>query len=197
LQLVIGDPGLSISEQQSQFSLWAIFSAPLMFSADLRTMAKESRDILLNREIIAINQDALARQGWCAEHNPSTYTRIWVRELEPSVSSTFAVNASPPRVGSSDRWAVVLENYNTIFNSQKIVLEPLRHFRISFQEQEDGRGDGDWTSFSVRDVTHKNDMGAFENTFTATVDESSVATFLVTRQTPHYTSTANAAAASH
>jgi hypothetical protein len=34
--LVIGNPGLSISEQQTQFALWSLFAAPLMISADLR-----------------------------------------------------------------------------------------------------------------------------------------------------------------
>jgi hypothetical protein len=65
--LVVGNPGLSISEQQAQFAFSAIFAAPLLISADLRTMPGESRESLLNTESIAINQDPLGRQGWCAE----------------------------------------------------------------------------------------------------------------------------------
>jgi alpha-N-acetylgalactosaminidase len=70
--LVVGNPGLSVAEQQAQFAFWAIFAAPLMISADLRTMSGESRGILLNTESIAVNQDPLGRQGCCADKMDQT-----------------------------------------------------------------------------------------------------------------------------
>jgi hypothetical protein len=69
---VVGNSGLSVAEQQAQFAFWAIFAAPVIISADLRTMPGESREILLNTEIIAVNQDPLGRQGWCAEKMDQT-----------------------------------------------------------------------------------------------------------------------------
>jgi hypothetical protein len=39
----------------------------------------------------------------------------------------------------------------------------------------------DWTCFAVRDIINHKDLGVFESTFYAVVDESSVATFVVTR----------------
>jgi len=87
--LVVGNPGLSISEQLAQFSLWAIFAAPLMISADLRNMPHASADILLNREIIAVNQDKLGRQGWCADGSNRNH-RVYVRELVPSTGQPCA-----------------------------------------------------------------------------------------------------------
>ncbi len=43
--------------------MWAIIAAPLMISADLRTLRNTSRDLLLNRHVIRINQDPLGIQG--------------------------------------------------------------------------------------------------------------------------------------
>lgn len=51
------------SEQRSQFSLWAIMNAPLFISADLRHISDQARSILLNREVIAVNQDPLGIPG--------------------------------------------------------------------------------------------------------------------------------------
>lgn len=172
-QLVVGNPGLSMSEQQSQFSLWAIFSAPLFISADLRTIKPDSRDLLLNNDIIAVNQDPLGRQGWCAEEN--SFTRVWVRELLPSKDqSSFGLNEPPPP-GSSDRWAVVLQNFRSIFNAKNITFDPKHHISttaLSF----------DWQFFSVRDLIHRHDLGVFEGTYSTLVDESSVVMLLVTRE---------------
>jgi hypothetical protein len=165
---VVGNPGLSQSEQQSQFSLWAIFAAPLFISADLRTITPESRQILLNQEIIAVSQDVLGRQGWCAEEN--LLWRVWVRELVPSKWKRAEADHLP--FGSSDRWAVVLENRQTIFDGRSITFEPSRHLPNSKI---------DWTCFAVRDIINHKDLGVFESTFYAVVDESSVATFVVTR----------------
>ena len=55
--LLVGDFGLSASEEQTQFALWAIFAAPLFMSNNLREISVQSRDILQNTEIIAVNQD--------------------------------------------------------------------------------------------------------------------------------------------
>ena len=55
--LIVGNFGLSHSEEQTQFALWAIFAAPLFMSNDLRAISTESKEILQNREIIAVNQD--------------------------------------------------------------------------------------------------------------------------------------------
>ncbi|KAG7349888.1 alpha-galactosidase [Nitzschia inconspicua] len=167
--LVIGNPGLSLSEQQTQFSLWAIFSAPLFISADLRTIPPESLTILLNKEIIAVNQDALGRQGWCAEEKP--LWRIWVRELTPTKSAFSGDDPPPP--GSSDRWAVVLENRQSIFNARIMTFNPTRHLPTKAFN---------WNHFSVRDLVEGKDLGLYTNTFSILVDESSSATFLIRRE---------------
>lgn len=44
-------------------AVWAILSAPLLISTDLRNIRPEFEEILLNKNIIAVNQDPLGIQG--------------------------------------------------------------------------------------------------------------------------------------
>ena len=61
--LTVGLGQQTLEEYTSQFSLWAIASSPLIAGNDLRTMTKDIANILTNKEVIAINQDKLARSG--------------------------------------------------------------------------------------------------------------------------------------
>jgi len=44
-----------------QFGMWAIFAAPLLMSNDLRKLHRADRELLLDRTLIAINQDPLGK----------------------------------------------------------------------------------------------------------------------------------------
>jgi alpha-galactosidase len=57
--LEVGNGILTHDESVSHFSLWAMLAAPLMAGNDLRKMDDETKAILTNREVIAINQDPL------------------------------------------------------------------------------------------------------------------------------------------
>ncbi|CAF3756226.1 unnamed protein product [Adineta steineri] len=61
--LVIGNYGLSPGQSRAQMALWSIMAAPLILSVDLRTINDWARDILLNKNLIAINQDPLGAMG--------------------------------------------------------------------------------------------------------------------------------------
>jgi alpha-galactosidase len=61
--LEVGNGGMTDVEYKSHFSLWTILAAPLMAGNDLRSMRPEIRDILTNKEVIAVNQDALGIEG--------------------------------------------------------------------------------------------------------------------------------------
>lgn len=62
-QLLVGDFGLSIGEQEMQMSVWAIMGGPLFVSADLRSISTESKNLLLNKRALVINQDSLQPVG--------------------------------------------------------------------------------------------------------------------------------------
>ncbi|XP_071552875.1 LOW QUALITY PROTEIN: alpha-N-acetylgalactosaminidase-like [Panulirus ornatus] len=61
--LIVGNFGLSYEQSKTQMAIWAILSAPLIMSVDLRTIRPEYKAILQNRDIIAVNQDPLGIQG--------------------------------------------------------------------------------------------------------------------------------------
>ena len=58
-----GESCLSIEEERTQMSIWALVAAPLIMGNDVRKMRDASRDLLLNKGVIAIDQDALGQQG--------------------------------------------------------------------------------------------------------------------------------------
>ena len=61
--LVVGRPGLSLTESRSHFALWALLGAPLMAGNDIRTMSTDVSAILRNPRLLAVNQDSLGAGG--------------------------------------------------------------------------------------------------------------------------------------
>jgi alpha-galactosidase len=61
--LVVGRPGLSLTESRSHFALWALMAAPLMAGNDIRTMSADVSAILRNPRLLAVNQDKLGAGG--------------------------------------------------------------------------------------------------------------------------------------
>ena len=57
--LEIGNGGMTTDEYRTHFSLWSLLAAPLLAGNDLRSMSEETKSILLNTEVIAIDQDPL------------------------------------------------------------------------------------------------------------------------------------------
>jgi alpha-galactosidase len=61
--LEVGNGGMTTLEYRSHFSLWAMLAAPLIAGNDLRDMKPEIKEILTNKEVIAIDQDPLGSEG--------------------------------------------------------------------------------------------------------------------------------------
>jgi alpha-galactosidase len=77
--LEIGNGAMSNDEYKTHMSLWAILAAPLLAGNDLRSMSPEILAILTNRDVIAVNQDTLGKQGrrvW-----QSGEQEVWTRSL--------------------------------------------------------------------------------------------------------------------
>ena len=58
--VAIGKP-CTDSEYRMQFSLWCLAGTPLIMGSDIRNMPPQMEDLLLNKELIAINQDPECR----------------------------------------------------------------------------------------------------------------------------------------
>lgn len=65
----VGVTGCTYEEYKSHFSIWAFLNSPLMIGCDIRNMSDETKSILTNRDIIAINQDPAARQPYVIEQD--------------------------------------------------------------------------------------------------------------------------------
>ena len=77
--LEVGNGGMSSEEYRTHMSLWAILAAPLLAGNDLTTMSPETIALLTNREVIAVDQDPLGKQGdRVSEEGP---IEIWARPL--------------------------------------------------------------------------------------------------------------------
>lgn len=61
--LIVGMPGFTAEQNRTHLSLWAISGAPLLAGNQLTEMSAETKDILTNREVIAIDQDSSGTQG--------------------------------------------------------------------------------------------------------------------------------------
>ena len=77
--LEVGNGGMSLTEYRTHFSFWCLLSAPLMAGNDLRSMTPEIREILTNKEVIAVNQDGLGKQGRKVRDDGDL--EVWAKQL--------------------------------------------------------------------------------------------------------------------
>merc|ERR1712130_146788 len=74
-----GGTVMSVDECKTQMSIWSIVAAPLIMSNDLRIVTKEYRELLLNKEVIAVNQDKKGLAGYRIS-GPGNQ-QVWARSL--------------------------------------------------------------------------------------------------------------------
>jgi len=90
--LEVGNGGMTTEEYKTHFSLWCMLAAPLMAGNDLQTMTAETKNILLNKEIIALDQDPLGKQAVCYRDNGEY--QIWTKELAKDEKAICLLNKS-------------------------------------------------------------------------------------------------------
>jgi alpha-galactosidase len=93
--LEVGNGKLSLAENRTHFSLWAMLAAPLLAGNDLPNMKPEIKAILTNREVIAIDQDRLGKQG--ARVYSEGEVDVWARHLAGGALAIAVVNAGSDR----------------------------------------------------------------------------------------------------
>ena len=102
--LEVGNDGLTLAESRAHFSFWCLLAAPLMAGNDVRHMSPEIRDILTDREAIAINQDAAGKQGFRALAEPAAKIEVWVKELSNGEWAVCALNTSDAPADITVEW---------------------------------------------------------------------------------------------
>jgi alpha-galactosidase len=86
---------LSLAENRSHFSMWAMLAAPLLAGNDLPNMTPEVLAVLTNRDVIAIDQDRLGRQATRAYADGEV--EVWTRHLEHGALAIAVLNAGSDR----------------------------------------------------------------------------------------------------
>jgi alpha-galactosidase len=61
--LEVGNGGMTKEEYRTHFSMWAMWSSPLLAGNDISNMSPDTKEILLNKDVIAIDQDPLGQQA--------------------------------------------------------------------------------------------------------------------------------------
>jgi alpha-galactosidase len=84
--LEVGNGGMSFIEDRAHFTMWCMMAAPLMAGNDLRNMTDETKSILMNKEVIALDQDLLGYQGYRAMTMGEI--ELWVK---PLMNGDFAI----------------------------------------------------------------------------------------------------------
>jgi alpha-galactosidase len=77
--LEVGNGGMTFDEYKTHMSLWAILAAPLLAGNDLSSMSPQTISILTNREVIAVDQDPLGKEG--SRAFAVGMTEIWTKPL--------------------------------------------------------------------------------------------------------------------
>lgn len=126
--------GMTDSEDRAHFSLWCMMAAPLIAGNDLRTMGEKTRNILTNKEVIAVDQDSLGIHGFkCLEINDLD---VYAKPLKDGDLAVCFFNPD-------------LETLNLQFDWEKHPIKDDRfHFHYFF----------DQTEYKIRDLWAKQDI---------------------------------------
>jgi len=88
--LEVGNGGMTTSEYRAHFSLWAMLAAPLMAGNDLRDMGPEIRDLLTQKEVIAVDQDPAGRQGTRVRKEGNL--EVWSKAMQDGSRAVVLLN---------------------------------------------------------------------------------------------------------
>jgi alpha-galactosidase len=100
--LEVGNGGMSATEYRSHFSLWSMLAAPLIAGNDLKNMTPEIKEILTNKEVLAVDQDALGMQGRRTSKNGEL--EVWVKQLHDGSRAVVLFNRTASEAEISANW---------------------------------------------------------------------------------------------
>jgi len=138
--------GCTDAEYRSHFSLWCLLASPLMIGCDVRRMNQATKDILLNAEVIAVNQDPLGRQGYQVGRVP------WARDIAVT-------------------WAKPLQDGSVAVGLFNLGERDGRRIAVAWETL----GIHDRRKCRVRDLWAREDLGVHTGSYVARVDHHDVA----------------------
>ncbi len=132
--LEVGNGKLTLAQQKAHFALWSIMTAPLMLGNRLAEMTPAERNIVINREAIAINQDT-TEQGVKLvvdgrkikpitnyKNNISGATEIWRKHLKGGEQALLLLNRS-------DKPRKITVDFSTLGTAKRLTLRDVNEQR--------------------------------------------------------------------
>jgi alpha-galactosidase len=100
--LEVGNGGMTKEEYRAHFSMWAMFAAPLLAGNDISNMTADTKEILMNKEVIAIDQDPLGQQGRRVKKTGDL--EIWSKQLQDGGRAVALLNRGSAATKMSVAW---------------------------------------------------------------------------------------------
>lgn len=133
--------GMGYAEDKAHFSLWCMLAAPLAAGNDLRKMSAQTKDILTNREMIAVDQDSLGFAAFKMIMPDSL--EVWVKLLKNKELALCFLN----RTGTSRKLNLHWDDLH--------ISDKFSGIDIHFEKQK----------FSIRDLWEKKNLGTTTGNF--------------------------------
>lgn len=84
-------PTMTFIQSRTEFSFWSLWSSPLVMATRDYNISQEKAAIVLNKAVIAIDQDDLVIPGWKAYNNSDNSGQIWIKPLAAHGGNSAAV----------------------------------------------------------------------------------------------------------
>ena len=99
--LEVGNGGMTAEEYRTHFSMWALFAAPLLAGNDVANMTPQTKSILLNKEVIAIDQDPMGIQGHRVQKTGDL--EVWSKQMADGGRAVILLNrgAAPAKISAA------------------------------------------------------------------------------------------------
>lgn len=95
---------MTFIESRTEYTFWALWSAPLIVDTDIRDMSDQKRSILMNKEVIAINQDSLITAGDRVSGDNGGL-QVWSRDLANGDKAVVLFNSGLSAAPMGVTWA--------------------------------------------------------------------------------------------
>ncbi|GLB51289.1 hypothetical protein NBRC110019_03280 [Neptunitalea chrysea] len=150
--------GMTDAEDRSHFAMWSMLTSPLMMGNDVRTMSKETLKTLTNKEVIAVNKDALGIPAF--RFTNENNIEIWAKPLANNGWAIAYVNKNDTPVEIDFDW-----------NKHPIGDDVSQHFMEVSKN-----------TFKIRDLfAHKN-LGTTKKNMKATIGVHDVLMVTLTKE---------------
>jgi alpha-galactosidase len=100
--LEVGNGGMTKEEYRTHFSMWAMFAAPLLAGNDISNMSADTKEILLNKEVIAVDQDPMGIQGKRVKKMDDV--EVWSKQLADGGRAVALVNRGSSTAKITATW---------------------------------------------------------------------------------------------